>query len=89
VIVLVTKQPDGMVYVTVAIPADSPVRLPAEEMIATDEGLQLHTPGPLPAGGVHDSTVDEEMQTAAAPVIAPGLAVTVTVWFTKHPVGMV
>lgn len=56
------------------MPAATPVTLPEEVMVATEDGVQLHTPPPKELLRV----IVLPGHTGAFPVIGPGAGVTVT-----------
>lgn len=82
VMVVVVKQPVGKVYVTVTVPADTPVNTPVVEAIDAvdvDEELQVPPPAELV------SVIVEPTQTDVGPPILPGNGLTVTIAVSVQP----
>jgi len=83
VIVVVTKQPPGNVYVITAVPGEIPVTTPVSEPIVAIEGEpELQTPPP----GELLRLIEEPTHTADGPVIAVGAGYTVIVIEVEQPV---
>ena len=68
-----------------AVPADLPVTVPTELIVAFDVSLLLQAP---PAD-VSESGMVEPTQTDVAPVIAPGNQLMLIPFDFEHPVGSV
>lgn len=86
VIVRMLKHPVERVYVITAVPAEIPDTVPLEvPMVATAVLLLLQEPPGVPSERVVVTPTHSEPD----PSIVPGTGFTVTVWFTKHPVGSV
>lgn len=67
--------PQPVVYVTLAVPAATPVSRPLVVISATDAGEQVH----IPPASVLPSTILLPTHTGTFPVIAPGKGFTVTI----------
>jgi hypothetical protein len=70
------------VYVTVAVPVDTPYTVPVPLTVAIPPLAGLQVPPGLPPS---DNPVVEPAQTTAVPAIAPGAAVTVITLVTVQP----
>lgn len=81
VIILVTKHPPPMLYVTTPVPTDMPVTTPVVDptLIFPDDVCQV------PPATEFESVVLVPTHTVESPVIAPGVGVTVTVFTSIQP----
>jgi hypothetical protein len=83
VMVVVTKQPPGNVYVMTVVPDETPVTTPlAEPIVAIDGEPEVHTPPP----GELLRLIDDPTQTVEGPVITVGVGFTVMVMEVEQPV---
>jgi hypothetical protein len=74
-VTITNTAPQVVVYETVAVPAPTPVTIPPELMVATDEGAMLHTP----PGNELVNEIVLPKQTGALPEMGPGSPFTVTI----------
>ncbi len=77
----VTKQPLPMSYVILDVPTTTPVTIPVLAMVATEGALLLQ----VPPGSELDKVVVDPRQAIRIPLIAPGVAVTVTTATVLQP----
>ena len=78
------KQPEPLVYLMVAVPAETPDTTPAEDIVATGRFVLLHVPLPSSL-----SVVVAPLQSDNVPEIGDGSGLTTTVVVRTQPLGAV
>lgn len=82
VTVVFLKHPPGAVYVTIAVPAETPVTTPVDVPTVTVEAAVLHDPPAVTSASV---IVLPPAHTLTGPVMTSGKALTVTVAIAIQP----
>jgi hypothetical protein len=83
-VTIILTVPHVVAYETVAVPVVKPVTVPVTSIVAIVVGAQLHAP---PASAL-TNVIDVPSQKGVFPVIASGVAITVTIVLTVPHVVM-